>query len=455
VGSLFLDAGARRRFGTGFWALADQGAVSLGNFMTQIILARSLRSSEYGVFALIFGVLLFLLACQSGLVAYPLSLEGAVAGKVELRKIAFTGAILTVLLAIPFSVLVIGATVILHVVAIIWAVLLAMLLWQLQETFRRALMAHLRHNAAIWGDVLSYGGQALIVWLLARSHGLTLQRIFLVIALTSAAAACLQSLQIGWSAMPLRAAIAAARKYWSTGKWALLSGMNESGIRQVFPWVLALVYSPAEAAAFQAVMNVVGVSHPVVFGTVNVLVPAAAETKQRSGTSAAFRTSCWYGTLAAVLVIPFFLLLLIWSRPALVLFYGHLSPYLNAGLSLRLASVAYILAYGAGVLVAFLYGVDRAKFAFAASIGGTLFALLPCAFLIWRFGVPGAVAGIVVLAAGKLLIGGVLSARTVNQDEHSRISQGPLAERSGSTLVRNGNPTRVATQLESGGMREI
>lgn len=452
MGPAFLDSKVRRRFGAGFWALADQGAVSLGNFMTQIILARSLSHSAYGVFALIFGVLLFLFTCQSGLIAYPLSLDGATVSKVELRKIAFASAFLTLLLAVPLSSLVIGATFVLHVAAITWAVLLAMLLWQLQETFRRALMAHLRHDLAIWGDTLSYAGQAVLIWLLARGGTLTLERIFLVIAVTSAAAALLQSLQVGWSTMPLGAALATSRKFWSRGKWALLSGMNESGVRQVFPWLLALLYGPAQAASFQAVMNLVGVSHPVTFGTVNVLVPAAAEAKHRSGTAAAFRTSCWYGTLAGILVVPFFMALLIWSRPALALFYGHHSPYLTVGASLRLASVAYIFAYFAGVIVAFLYGVDRAKFAFAASIGGTLFAIPPSAYLIWKFGVPGAVAGILLVAAGKFLIGGVLSERTLRAAAFAAAPQSSSAEASAGGSPRAEG--RSAIRLENGRMGE-
>jgi O-antigen/teichoic acid export membrane protein len=331
-----------------------------------------------------------------------------------------------------------------------------MLLWQLQETFRRALMAHLRHNAAVWGDALSYGGQAVLVWLLARGGSLTLQRVFLVIAATSALAALLQSLQVGWSIVPFHAALGIARRYWSRGKWALLSGMNESGVRQVFPWMLALLYSPAQAASFQAVMNLVGVSHPVTFGTVNVLVPAAAETKHRSGTSAAFRTSCWYGALTAVLVIPFFAALMIWSRPALTLFYGRLSPYLNLGVSLRLASLAYVFAYCSGVLGAFLYGVDRPKFAFAASIGGTLFALIPCTFLIWKYGVPGAVAGILLVAAGKFVIGGVLSARTLRLEaKFSGAPRSSVASGSdgGSTKAKS-TPGPAVIGLESGSLRK-
>ncbi len=409
-----FSAAVRRRFGTGFWALADQGAVSLGNFMTQIILARNLSHTEYGVFALIFGVLLFLFTCQSGLIAYPLSLEGATVGSSELRKVAFAAAFLTFLLAVPLSLLVVGATFVLHVAPITWTVILAMLLWQLQETFRRALMSHLLHRVAIWGDVLSYGGQAVLVWLLARYGALSMQRVFLVVALTSALAALLQSWQVGWSVTPFRSVLATARKYWSSGKWALFAGMNESGVRQAFPWMLALLYSPAEAASFQAVMNIVGVSHPVMFGTSNLVIPAAAEAKSQRGTVAAFRTSSWYGALAGLLVLPFFTALFIWPRTALDLFYGKASPYVSLGFGIRLAAIAYLIYISSSFLSAYLYGVGRPKYVFAAGIGSTALALVPAAILTLRYGVLGAVAGFLIFALIRVFLWAFFARNTLH-----------------------------------------
>lgn len=397
--------------------------------MTQIVLARSLSHSEYGVFALIFGVLVFLFTCQSGLIAYPLSLEGATVTRTDLRKVAFAAAMLTVALAIPLSLVVVGAAMVLHVAAIAWAVLLAMLLWQLQETFRRALMAHLRHRAAIWGDVLSYGGQAVVIWLLARDAALTLERIFLVVALTSAAAGLLQSLQVGWSATPLRVTLTLIRKYWSLGKWALVTGMNDSGVRQIFPWILALLYSPAEAASFQAVMNLVGVSHPVMFGTSNIVIPAAADAKGRRGTSSAFRTSSLYGALAAFLVLPFFALLFIWPRPALALFYGAASPYVALTIGVRLAAVAYMIYISGSFLSAYLFGIGRPKYVFVASIGSTLLAIAPAAILTVRYGVNGAIAGFLTFALIRVLLWALFAKRTLRPAPQKQVMKNSFLSR--------------------------
>jgi hypothetical protein len=44
----------------GLWAIGDQAIVSLGNFVTTIILGRSLLPAVYGVWTVLFGLILFL-----------------------------------------------------------------------------------------------------------------------------------------------------------------------------------------------------------------------------------------------------------------------------------------------------------------------------------------------------------------------------------------------------------
>ena len=58
-----------------FWAIADQGVVSLGNFLTTIILARALTPAAYGLWSVIFGLILFLNVFSASLINYPLSVR--------------------------------------------------------------------------------------------------------------------------------------------------------------------------------------------------------------------------------------------------------------------------------------------------------------------------------------------------------------------------------------------
>src|SRR5688572_9463173 len=58
----------------GTWALADQATVSLGNFITSLVLANAVAPAEYGVFVLLFGVVMILNSLHGSVIVYPLSL---------------------------------------------------------------------------------------------------------------------------------------------------------------------------------------------------------------------------------------------------------------------------------------------------------------------------------------------------------------------------------------------
>ncbi len=431
-------AAMKGQLGKGFWTLADQSAVSLGNFLTQIVLARSLPRSEYGIFALLFGILMVLFTCHLGLITYPLSLEGAVADRTELRKLASGSLALTLLLAIPFSVIVLGATLALKMSSLTWAALLAMVLWQAQEIFRRALMAHLRHREAVWGDALGYIGQAAVLWLLAHERALTLERAFFVLAGTSAAAGLLQLVQVGWVSMPAQEIMALARRCWSVGRWVLLTGLNDAGLRQLFPWALAFLYGPAEAASFQSVVNLLGVSHPVLFSANNLIIPAVAGAREKRGIGGAWRASIHYGFIGGAVLVPYFSALLVWPRASLSLVYGALSPYAEFATGLRLGVLAYAVGYLAVVVAGFLYGLGRSKDAFGAGIGSTALALLPSAILIPYYGATGAIAGLLVVACARLALNAVCAKRVLSEEKKSNTaaSRSSMAD-SGSLVERS------------------
>src|SRR5215831_7375886 len=147
--------------------LADQGLVSLGSFLTHIVLARSLAPKDYGIFALIYGALIFLNVVHWALVAYPLSVSGASATPDSLRKIISSSLLITVGLAIALSLIAGGVGFTFGGARLAGWVMIALVCWQLQETLRRGLMAHLLHQNAIWGDTISYLGQSGILWYLA------------------------------------------------------------------------------------------------------------------------------------------------------------------------------------------------------------------------------------------------------------------------------------------------
>ena len=166
-----------------FWALTDQAVVSGGSFLSNIAIARLTSPDVYGRFALYLAGILFLNSLHSALVVYPLSIristetQPARQGSIVTSSLLITSAacgILTIF-TLPFLSFLGGVQV--SVLS-----LGAILAWQAQETCRRALMARLNFSAAYCGDFVSYPGQAILIYALARNyHRLSLPMIFTMI----------------------------------------------------------------------------------------------------------------------------------------------------------------------------------------------------------------------------------------------------------------------------------
>jgi O-antigen/teichoic acid export membrane protein len=147
----------------GMWAFADQAAVSLGSFLTTIVVARTVSPADYGVYALTFGVLLLFVTFNGSLVTSRLLIEGASADRLELGRLGGASVCLSVCVALVGALtLAIATRVLDHVQLAPWAAA-ALSFWLVQETVRRALMSHLHYRKAVVGDVLSYLGQLVLV----------------------------------------------------------------------------------------------------------------------------------------------------------------------------------------------------------------------------------------------------------------------------------------------------
>ena len=85
------------------YGLADQGLISATNFVTLLVLGRALTPSDFGAFALVYTVLIFINSLQSALVTQPHNVLGAAREGLIYRR--FTAA--TIAAAVLFMVAVV------------------------------------------------------------------------------------------------------------------------------------------------------------------------------------------------------------------------------------------------------------------------------------------------------------------------------------------------------------
>src|SRR5437588_1846559 len=78
-----------RQLARNVWALADQVLISGTNFVTTVLVARSLSDREFGAFSVIYGVLLFCNIIQSTLITQAHNVLAATLGGHDYR--CYTG----------------------------------------------------------------------------------------------------------------------------------------------------------------------------------------------------------------------------------------------------------------------------------------------------------------------------------------------------------------------------
>jgi O-antigen/teichoic acid export membrane protein len=344
------------------------------------------------------------------------------------------------LLAIPFFVIVAIATKAVAGFSLLPWVVAAMVLWQVQETLRRAMMARLQHRRAVLGDAISYLGQAVALWLLIRHGTISPAIAFGAIAATSGIAALVQGIQLIFffdlretqfapgmepsgsaagsvsvmireepAAEPLGSVLgedfgSQAFEHWSLGRWVLLT--NLIGLITVYatPWILMYFHGSGEVATYQALANLLGVSNPVLTSMSGLIVPAVAIASAQRGIHAARRAALGYAAQGAGLLLPYFAALALLPQLALRMFYGANSPYLSYTTPLRLMVAVYTVFYFSQMASAFLNGLGYSRYTFFAQVGAAISNALICLPLAAVVGLYGAIWGGIVPMLAQLSI---------------------------------------------------
>ena len=346
------------------WTIADQAIVSLGAFLANIVFARHLLPSEYGAFALLQGALLTLQLVNACLLFHPLSVR-LVAAVAEREAILLRSTFaLVMLMCSPLCAGLAAILVLLGRGDLVTPAIALFLLWQIQETTRRSLLAGFRHKAAIVGDAISYVGQALAIIALAHQDMLTMVSGLYCMAATSALAAVVQGFQLRASLLGRYELRRTARDYWSVGGgWSLGNGLLAQFRLQMLIWVVAIMQGAAAAASMQAALNVVNVANPVLIGLCNLIPQTTAHSQLARGNRGAWQAARIYIVMGIPPLLTFYAVLALVPELALRTLYPPDSPYLALSLAVQLLTLAFVLGYGTEMFCSFLHGLAAPRLA--------------------------------------------------------------------------------------------
>jgi O-antigen/teichoic acid export membrane protein len=252
---------------------------------------------------------------------------------------------------------------------------------QCQETLRRAMMAHGGQRRALPGDVISYLGQAALVFSLSAAGALTVNRAFAIMAITSIAAVIVQSIQIGPRvSFRLRELTQTGRDFWTLGRWVLMGNLTAIVTTLGCSWTLVYFHGPDAVGHFQALANLMKLSNPLTICMAGLIVPAAARAFRTDGLDAAKSITWKYGALTCGVLAPYFLFLIILPTTSIHLLYGSTSAYAHLGNQLRAFVIWYsalVVAQIAGCLLNAIEQSRRGFLAQAAQTGAIVLIALP------------------------------------------------------------------------------
>ena len=200
---------------------------------------------------------------------------------------------LLTLVAIPFTGGAVGITagLLSHYSMVgLWAAI-ALMAWQLQETTRRGLMAELRFRDAIWGDAVSYMGQAAGVLLLAYYDKLSLQTTYQVMALTSALATAVQATQLKLGPAPIADIVAFARQGWVLGRWVLVANLSTLVTGTTFTANFMYWAGKEIVGIAYAINNLFRLVNPLMFSITSLIMPHSARALREQGGIRAARSA--------------------------------------------------------------------------------------------------------------------------------------------------------------------
>jgi O-antigen/teichoic acid export membrane protein len=348
-----------------FWALGDQGIVSLGNFITNLILAQRLPLAELGLYGIVYELSLFLNSMQAAMILFPLNVKGAVAEEDFFTRLAGRSIICTLLLAplLGLGLLATGVAVRQPMVGI-WA-MVALVVFQIQETLRRSLIIQMRFRGAMWGDAISYLGQGVALFTLAHLNMLTLTSAFQSFALTSALAAIVQWIQVRPHRATVAEAMMFARRSWGLSRWVLFSNITGLFTGTLFYWNLAWWAGREMLGVAMALMNVVRIANPFMLAFGSMIAPAVARADGRVGMSGARRMFMTYGGIGLAGLILLFALPIAFPDPVLRVFYPRSAEnYLPYTAALRLMIITTLCIFVKDMVGVFFNAVQLPRFNF-------------------------------------------------------------------------------------------
>ncbi len=405
----------RSRFGPAAWALLDQAVVSATNFLSGILIARSLDASGLATYSLAVTTIFGLFTIHRALIAQPLNILG-VQESVERRWGRFENMVQVQWRVLPLTALLLAGVGALFFPrwGVIWAAMVYVSLFCLQELMRRYHYTAGQIRQALPGDMLAYWGQLAVLGIAWHMHALTVDSVLWLMSVPLA-------LATGWMYWQIRRCnhvkapvgtpgpLSELVGHWEHAKWVVLSQLVWIGATQIIPFQLSLFAHAGDVASFYAVSTLLNGLNVIRLTIGNYLPTRAAAILSTDGKLALRRYLFRVSLMVLAFSVFVWLCVLIFGDWAIALIFS--GKYEQAGQVLPALAAVNLLALLALVSAAGAQILGVSKVMFTSNLLAMVLCLVVGPWAVSQAGLWGAV----LIAAIGLLLPTVMQGIRVSQ----------------------------------------
>lgn len=389
-----------RAVGQTVLSLADQGVISIANFVTGVIIARTRSREELGLYMLGNTLVLLMTDFQTSLITTPYMVY---APRLKAREHAlYTGSTLIHQLGFCFIGMLgvlCGSFAAAHGLGpramspVLWTLAFVIALIMLREHARRISFARLKITTVFLFDLCIAVGQLGGLLALKFLGLLTVSRAFWVVGSSCGLAV------VGWLWSDrdffeprFRQSIDDFKRNWKIGKWVFASGLIWAISMNLYPWILASFHGVASTGLWAAALGVISIGSPIVMGLQNLIGPKVAHIYAEKGHSALRGFVFKITGLVAALMSIYCLILFFWGNHLVALLYGR--QYLGNSLTIAVLALNVTVQALAFCFSRALFAIDRADLDFATNFTALVIMLTLGLWLVRAYGPLGAAFGL-------------------------------------------------------------
>lgn len=385
-------------------SIADQALISGAGFILHILLARWLLLDEYGIFAIVFSIFLFLSGLHNALILEPMSVLASNHNREQLRDYITHSIWLHFFLSVGLSILLLfsgfGLMFLQNplgepLIGLAFSGPLILLFWLLRRACYLDGSAHLAMHASLLYSLFLFVG----LWAMQEVEAASPLTAILALGISSAAASIVLTWLLGINKKTLlfgcsRAVLTSLfSKHWTYGKWVVGSSfVHWAGTAGYVPLIGSLV-GFSDAGALRAIQNLILPLQQILAGLTNLWLPLNAKLLIEQGKDS-LKANVYKMIIGTLTFSVLYLIIIVsFSKPIITFLYGSGRYDQFEWLNYYLAIFALIGVVSQGFSIA-LKALQRPDCVFYSQAGTAVITATVGSFLVWTLGLEGAAIGL-------------------------------------------------------------